>query len=62
MVLDDVLSAIDARTEQLVVGRLFGKRGLVRRLGTTVILATHAGIIVVQLPNSESSMLISPFK
>jgi len=42
MVLDDILSAIDARTEQLVVERLFGKAGLLRRINSTIILATHA--------------------
>lgn len=43
VVLDDVLSAIDARTEKLVVERLLGKTGLLRNLNSTVILATHAG-------------------
>ena len=46
IVLDDVLSAIDARTEALVVNRLFGETGLFRRLGSTVILATHASKVV----------------
>jgi ABC-type multidrug transport system fused ATPase/permease subunit len=43
VVLDDILSAIDSKTETLVVERLFGKSGLLRRLGSTIILATHAG-------------------
>ncbi|KAF4624451.1 hypothetical protein G7Y89_g13720 [Cudoniella acicularis] len=42
MVFDDVLSAIDARTEKLIVERLFGTTGLLRRLNSTIILATHA--------------------
>ncbi|KAF8857368.1 putative multidrug resistance protein [Acephala macrosclerotiorum] len=42
IVLDDVLSAIDATTEYLIVERLFGHRGLFRKQGTTVVLATHA--------------------
>ncbi len=42
VVLDDILSAIDAATEQLVVERLLGQKGLFRKLGSTVILATHS--------------------
>jgi ABC-type multidrug transport system fused ATPase/permease subunit len=42
-VLDDILSAIDAKTEALVVERLFGESGLLKRSGSTTILATHAG-------------------
>lgn len=41
VILDDVLSALDSRTEQMVVDRLLGKSGLFRHLGTTVI--THSG-------------------
>ncbi|ROV98723.1 hypothetical protein VMCG_06796 [Cytospora schulzeri] len=40
--LDDVLSALDARTEKLVFERLLSKDGLLRRLGATVVLITHA--------------------
>jgi hypothetical protein len=40
--LDDVLSAIDSKTERLIVERLLGKDGLFRTLGSTVVLATHA--------------------
>lgn len=47
VVLDDVLSAIDGKTEALVVERLFGKRGLFRKLGSTVILATHASTLFI---------------
>jgi ATP-binding cassette subfamily C (CFTR/MRP) protein 1 len=42
-ILDDVLSAIDAKTEAIVVERLFGKSGMLRSLGSTSVLATHAG-------------------
>lgn len=41
--MDDVLSAIDGKTEALVVERLLGKSGLFRKLGSTVILASHTG-------------------
>jgi ATP-binding cassette, subfamily C (CFTR/MRP), member 1 len=43
VILDDVLSAIDAKTEKLIVDRLFGENGIFKTLGSTVILATHAG-------------------
>lgn len=42
VLLDDVLSALDAKTEHNVVERLLGPTGLLRKLGTTVVLATHA--------------------
>ena len=40
--LDDVLSALDAKTERLVVDRLLGPRGLFRKCATTVVLVTHS--------------------
>ena len=43
MLLDDVLSGLDATTEEQVFNRLLGKRGLFARQRTTVILVTHAG-------------------
>jgi len=46
-VLDDIFSAIDPKTEALIVERLFGASGLFKKLGSTVILATHAS----KLPN-----------
>ncbi|CZR60647.1 related to multidrug resistance protein [Phialocephala subalpina] len=51
VVLDDDLSAIDAATEHLIVERLFGNRGLFRKLRTTVVLATHA---IRHLPLADS--------
>jgi len=41
-VLDDVLSALDKRTEKIIVEKLFGSTGLFKKLGITVILVTHA--------------------
>jgi len=41
--LDDIFSALDAKSESLVFERLFSTSGLFRQQGTTVILATHAG-------------------
>ncbi|TVY44829.1 ABC transporter, partial [Lachnellula subtilissima] len=54
-ILDDVLSAIDAKTERLVVDRLLGKTGLFKKLGSTVVLATHA---VRHLPLSDQIIVL----
>lgn len=42
MIIDDGFSGLDAETEEAVFDRVFSRQGLFRRLGTTVILATHA--------------------
>ncbi|KAI4728374.1 putative multidrug resistance protein [Aureobasidium sp. EXF-10728] len=42
VLLDDIFSALDAKTEQLVFERLLSERGLFRKNSTTVVLATHA--------------------
>jgi ATP-binding cassette subfamily C (CFTR/MRP) protein 1 len=42
VLLDDIFSALDAKTEQLVFERLLSKQGLFKKNNTTVILATHA--------------------
>ena len=41
-ILDDVLSALDKRTERNVVNRILGPDGLIRKLGSTVVMVTHA--------------------
>ena len=43
LLLDDIFSALDAKTESLIFDRLFSKIGLFRQQSVTVILATHAG-------------------
>lgn len=43
MILDDIFSALDAKTETQVFDRLFSASGLFRQQATTVILASHAG-------------------
>jgi ABC-type proline/glycine betaine transport system ATPase subunit len=40
--LDDIFSGLDAETEEHIFNKLLGKNGLFRKLGTTVLLATHA--------------------
>ncbi|RDW57444.1 hypothetical protein BP6252_13782 [Coleophoma cylindrospora] len=42
LILDDVFSGLDAISEDRIFSRLLGKNGLLRRLGTTVTLVTHA--------------------
>ncbi|KAJ5701344.1 hypothetical protein N7488_008892 [Penicillium malachiteum] len=42
VILDDVFSGLDADTEERIFMKLLSKQGLFRRMGTTVLLATHA--------------------
>ncbi|MCJ1434939.1 hypothetical protein MMC27_004309 [Xylographa pallens] len=42
VIFDDVFSGLDAETEEQVFGRLLGRQGLLRQLGASVLLATHA--------------------
>ncbi|KAG9247609.1 putative multidrug resistance protein [Calycina marina] len=42
VILDDVLSALDAKTEAHVAENLLGPKGIFKQRGTTVILITHA--------------------
>lgn len=42
LLIDDCFSGIDAKTEDTIFTRLFGQRGLLRQLGVTVVLSTHA--------------------
>ncbi|PVH85137.1 putative multidrug resistance protein [Cadophora sp. DSE1049] len=55
VVLDDVFSAIDGKTEALIVERLFGTSGLFKNLGCTVILATHA---IKHLPLADNILIL----
>ncbi|KUI53472.1 Multidrug resistance-associated protein 1 [Cytospora mali] len=49
-IFDDVLSGLDSVTEELVFTRVFGRTGLLRKIGATVILATHS---VKRLPQAD---------
>jgi ABC-type bacteriocin/lantibiotic exporter with double-glycine peptidase domain len=44
LLLDDSLAGLDNLSEQHIVGRLLGPVGLLRQLGTTVVLATQTGM------------------
>ena len=53
-VFDDVFSGLDAVTEERVFRRVFGKQGLLKQTGVSVLLATHGGTIflnVLSLPD-----------
>ncbi|KAK5653919.1 hypothetical protein OQA88_7844 [Cercophora sp. LCS_1] len=41
-VFDDILTGLDAVTHEVLLQRVFGPTGMLRKLGTTAILATHA--------------------
>ncbi|KAJ8062553.1 hypothetical protein OCU04_009080 [Sclerotinia nivalis] len=41
---DDVLSALDTKTEIQIMTRLFGRDGLISKLGATVIFVTHSRV------------------
>ena len=45
VVIDDVLSGLDWTTQEFVWDNVFGRHGIFRQHGITVILATHAGKI-----------------
>lgn len=51
IILDDVLSGVDRKAIKIIARHLFSPSGLFRRLGTTVILATHTAQI---LPLADS--------
>jgi ATP-binding cassette, subfamily C (CFTR/MRP), member 1 len=42
VILDDVLSALDGKTQTMVAEQLLGRQGIFRKLKTTVVLVTHA--------------------
>lgn len=42
VILDDVLSALDAKTEAHVAKMLFSSSGIFRKQGMTVVLITHS--------------------
>lgn len=45
VILDDILSGLDAETEEQLFSAVLGPKGLLRKLGTTVVFATNAGEI-----------------
>lgn len=57
MIIDDVFSGLDAINEERIFSRLLGKTGIIRRLGTTVILVTHAAH---RLSYADKIVAVSP--
>ncbi|KAJ5992424.1 ABC transporter integral membrane type 1 [Penicillium sp. IBT 35674x] len=55
--LDDVMSALDAQTQDIIIERLLSVRGILRQLGTTVILTTHNSRL---LEIADSVVSLSP--
>lgn len=41
-IFDDVLSALDSSTQDIIATKVFGRDGLLRRMNATVVLATHS--------------------
>ncbi|KAL4747875.1 hypothetical protein BDW72DRAFT_215157 [Aspergillus terricola var. indicus] len=58
LLLDDVSSGLDAKTEERVFYNLFGADGLLRGSDTTVILATNAEIAIVHRIAYADSVII----
>lgn len=46
VILDDVFSGLDQHTKKHVSNSVLGPGGLLRRWGCTVILVTHAGMVI----------------
>lgn len=46
VILDDVMSGLDAETENVLFNNIFGQNGLLRREDITVVLATNAGMML----------------
>ncbi|KAK8134552.1 hypothetical protein PG984_006564 [Apiospora sp. TS-2023a] len=63
-IFDDVTSALDGRTMSAVAEKVFGRNGMLRKKGTSVVLATHAVPILqmtdrVLLMNKEGEVIDS---
>lgn len=43
MILDDVLTGLDRATERHIIDAVFGPKGLLEKLNSTVVLATNSG-------------------
>lgn len=59
VLLDDVFSALDSNTSQVVFSRLLGDTGILKRGDTTILLTTHA---VEYLPWADSIIVLNQGK
>ena len=57
LVFDDILSGLDADTEEQVFRRVFAPEGLLRRRNATVVLSTHS---VRHLPSADHIIALGP--
>lgn len=48
-VFDDIFSGLDSETQKHVFDHIFGAIGLLRSQAVTMLLATHAGMLVLSL-------------
>ena len=66
IILDDVFSGLDSNTERHIFSKLLGPGGILRRQKSTVIIATHAGILNFVLSLKEEANVTcsepSPFR
>ena len=58
-ILDDVFSAVDASTQQIIFGRIFGQDGLLGKLNATTVLITHKGHDILNYSRLIAS--VTPF-
>lgn len=56
-VLDDILSALDKKTESIIAEKLFGAKGLFQNISATVIMVTHSSKYLY-FPQSKTANLI----
>ncbi|KAH8887591.1 P-loop containing nucleoside triphosphate hydrolase protein [Thozetella sp. PMI_491] len=57
LIFDDILSGLDADTEEAVFNRVFGPSGVLKRRNVTVVLCTHS---IRHLPNSDHIIALAP--
>lgn len=59
-IIDDMLSGLDWATEEFVWDNIFGPRGLLRQHRTTIVLATHKGMVwfYAALPKTIANSIV----
>ena len=55
LIFDDIFSGLDVFTEEVIVAKVLGPEGLLRQLGATVVLCTHA---VRYLPLADNVVIL----
>lgn len=57
LIFDDILSGLDADTEELLFNRVFGPAGIIKRRQATAVLCTHS---VRHLPSADHIIALGP--